>query len=299
MRNALAAALTALAAEHPELVVLSGDIGNRLFDPFKTRFADRFFNCGIAEANMTTVAAGLALEGFRPVTYTISAFNSYRCFEQIRLDVCYQNLPVIIVGVGAGLSYAPLNASHHSLEDVGIMRTLPNMTVMAPGDSYEAAAALKAAIRHSGPVFIRIGKKGEPLVYDSEPELVIGKALPLRSGKRVAVLCSGTMLKPALDTAAALDTALWSFPTVKPLDEALLHRVFTHYELVVTCEEHSLIGGFGSAVAEWCAGTPYGRKLLRFGTPDRFLHNTGNRTAALARVGLEAPSMIEAIGKRL
>jgi len=299
MRNAFAAAVTSLASECPELVLLYADIGNRLFDPFKSQFPGRYFNCGIAEANMTTVAAGMALEGLRPVTYTISSFNSYRCFEQIRLDVCYQNLPVIIVGVGAGLSYAPLNATHHSLEDVGIMRTLPNLTVMCPADPHEVTAAMRAALRHPGPVFMRIGKKGEPAVHAGVPELTIGKALPLRNGKKVAILASGTIMKYALDAAGQLDAALWSFHTVKPLDEVLLAEIFAQYELVVTCEEHSLIGGLGSAVAEWCVGTSYGRKLLRLGTPDRFLAYTGNQAAALAGTGLDAKGIIAAIQEKL
>ena len=158
MRNAFAQEITALAAEDKRIVLLSGDIGNRLFDPYKKQFPDRFYNCGVAEANMTSVAAGMALSGLRPVTYTIAAFNTVRCLEQIRVDVCYQGLPVVIVGVGGGLSYAALNATHHALEDVAFLRILPNMTVICPGDAWEVRAAVRAAIKHNGPVYVRLGK---------------------------------------------------------------------------------------------------------------------------------------------
>ena len=177
MRAAFADEIEKLASEDRRIVLLSGDIGNRMFGTFKDKFPDSFYNCGVAEANMTGMAAGMALCGLRPVTYTITAFNTARVLEQIRLDVCYQNLPVIIVGVGGGLSYASLNATHHALEDIAFLRVLPNMTVICPGDAWEVRAAIKAAIKINGPVYIRMGKKGEPLVHKSLPNLKIGEGL--------------------------------------------------------------------------------------------------------------------------
>ena len=159
MRAAFANEIEALSAKDERLVLLSGDIGNRMFDTYKEKFPNRFYNCGVAEANMTGIAAGMALCGLRPITYTITAFNTIRCLEQIRLDVCYQNLPVIIVGVGGGLSYSSLNATHHALEDIASLRVLPNMTVICPGDAWEVRAALRAAIEVDGPVYIRMAKK--------------------------------------------------------------------------------------------------------------------------------------------
>src|SRR2546430_5284860 len=164
MRNAFATEITSLASEDERLVLLSGDIGNKLFDGYKEKFPERFFNCGVAEANMMGMAAGMALSGMRPITYTITPFTTTRCFEQIRVDVCYHNVPVIIVGVGGGLSYASLGATHHSCEDIALLRMLPNMTVICPGDAIEVRGALRAALRHDGPVYIRLGKKGEPIV---------------------------------------------------------------------------------------------------------------------------------------
>jgi transketolase len=166
MRNAFAAEITELAIHDPRIVLLSGDIGNRLFDRLKEQCPGRFFNCGVAEANMIGVAAGMGLCGLRPVAYTIAPFLTARCLEQIRLDRCYQRVPVVLVATGAGLSYASLNATHHSCEDIAWLRVLPNMTVLCPGDPVEVRLALRAAMQHDGPVYVRIGKKGEPVVHE-------------------------------------------------------------------------------------------------------------------------------------
>jgi transketolase len=174
MRNAFADEITKLGAVDQRVVLLSGDIGNKLFDKYKEKAEGRFFNCGVAEANMMSVAAGMALCGLRPVIYTITPFTTTRCFEQIRVDACYHKAPVIIVGTGSGLSYAELGPTHHSCEDMAILRALPEMTVMAPGDVPELRAALRAALKQDGPVYIRIGKKGEPNIHPGE----------LRSGDR-------------------------------------------------------------------------------------------------------------------
>src|SRR5882672_9947775 len=192
MRNAFAKQITTLARQDERIVLLSGDIGNRLFDDFKARFPTRFYNCGVAEANMIGVAAGMAMSGLRPVCYTITPFVTYRCMEQIRVDVCYHHVPVVIVGTGAGLSYASLGGTHHSCEEVGMLRLLPGLTVLAPGDEWEVRGAVKAALAHPGPVYMRIGKKGEPVVHKTEPELTIGKAIPIRSGTEVCLLNAGT-----------------------------------------------------------------------------------------------------------
>ncbi len=292
MRNAFASELTALAAGDPRLVLLSGDIGNKLFDPFKAAHPDRFLNCGVAEANMVGVAAGLALSGFRPITYTIASFATLRCFEQIRVDVCYHQLPVIIVGVGAGLSYAANGATHHACEDLACLRALPNMTVVAPGDPWEVRAALRAAIDLGGPVYLRLGKKGETPVHQQVPPLVLGRGLTIRAGTDVCLLSTGTMLPVVLSAAERLaalgvSAGVVSHHTVKPLDGPLLTEAFARHELVVTIEEHSLIGGLGGAVAEWLADGPAPQaRLLRLGTGDEFLHHAGGQDYARGCFGL-------------
>ncbi len=305
MRNAFATEINAQAARDPRVVLLSGDIGNRLFDPIKANAPDRFLNCGVAEANMMTVAAGMAMNGLRPVVYTIAPFVTTRCLEQIRVDVCYHQLPVVIVGVGAGLSYAALGATHHSCEDIALLRALPNMSVVSPADAHEVRGALRAALQHDGPVYMRIGKKGEPLVHDRAPEFSIGQAIVIRTGRRVAFLANGTVVKVALDTADRLGRVglmpeVVSFHTVKPLDHATLTRVFDEFDLIVTVEEHSLVGGLGSSVAEWLADTePRRARLLRIGTPDRFLHQAGEQEHAREVFGLTPEHIAERVLGRL
>jgi len=305
VRNAFAAEINAQAASDPRVVLLSGDIGNRLFDTIKASAPDRFVNCGVAEANMMSVAAGMAMNGLRPVVYTIAPFVTTRCLEQIRVDVCYPKLPVVIVGVGAGLSYASLGVTHHSCEDIAMLRALPNMSVVSPADAHEVRGALRAALQHDGPVYLRIGKKGEPLVHDREPPFTIGKAIVLRAGRQVAFLANGTVVKAALDAAQRLGelglaAEVMSFHTVKPLDEATLTRVFDEFDLVVTIEEHSVVGGLGSGVAEWLAdgGARRGR-LLRVGTPDRFLEQSGEQEHARHVFGLTPEHIADRVRARL
>jgi transketolase len=202
MRNAFASEVTAIAREDERVVLLSGDIGNRLFNDFKQHCDARFLNCGIGEANMISMAAGLALSGLKPITYTITTFTTLRCLEQIRLDVCWHNLPVVVVGVGCGLSYSSLNATHHALEDLAILRVLPNMTILAPADQAEVRASLRAAVAHNGPVYIRLGKKGEPKVHTSAPAFQIGKWIPVREGTDVCLLAVGNMVHVAQEAAS-------------------------------------------------------------------------------------------------
>lgn len=301
MRNAFASEITDLAEENDHLVLLAGDIGNKLFDRFKEAHAERFINCGVAEANMVSVAAGMALAGLRPVTYTINSFATTRCYEQIRVDVCYHHLPVVIVGVGGGLSYATLGATHHSCEDLAIMRVLPNLAVVCPCDPVETRLALRAALSHGGPVYIRLGKKGETKVHSVEPEFKIGEAIVVRPGKNVCILSIGNAMPIALEAADQLDqkgisTQVVSFHTLKPLDEKCLKEVFGAFKTVATLEEHSVLGGLGGAVAEW--RVLHGIKsaqFLSFGTQDRFLHEAGDQEYARKSYGLTAEAVRQKI----
>ena len=271
MRNAFADEITSLAEHDSRIVLLSGDIGNRLFNDLK------------------------------PVVYTIASFAIYRAFEQIRVDLCYPNLPVVIVGVGAGLGYASNGPTHHSCEDIAVLRALPNMTVLTPADAWELRSLLEAALQLAGPSYMRIGKKGEPLVHETRPAIQIGQALELRSGSDIAILCSGTLMPQTLDVASDLEstgikTSVFSMHTVKPLDEKLLERLFRDVKLVVTIEEHSRIGGLGSAVAEWKADHfQANARLLRLGTPDQILHHSGEQEHALEMCGLTVGKMTSTI----
>lgn len=298
MRNAFADEITRLGKEDGRVVLLSGDIGNKLFDKFKEHGGERFLNCGVAEANMMSVASGMALCGLRPVVYTITPFTTTRCFEQIRVGACYHRAPVTIVGTGSGLSYAELGPTHHSLEDLAILRTLPGITVFAPCDEVELRLGLRAALKQDGPLYMRIGKKGEPIIHKTPPAtFALGKAVTVRQGSDACIIAAGTIMPEALAAAAGLakvgvSVRVESFHTIKPLDTARLAEVFTGYRLVAVVEEHGLAGGLGGAIAEWRAGQEGElARMLAFGTPDEFMHEVGSQEYARNRFGLTADNI--------
>lgn len=300
MRNAFADELTAIARENRDVVLLSGDIGNKLFDSLKKVDARRFYNCGVAEANMMGVAAGMALSGLRPVVYTIAPFTTTRCFEQIRVDAAYHQAPVVIVGTGSGLSYADLGPTHHSLEDMAILRTLPNMRVLAPCDCTELRLALRAAVKEDGPVYIRIGKKGEPAVHAHEPDFRIGRGIVVRPGTEVGVLAAGTIMPEVLRAADLLaergvSAEVVSFHTVKPLDTVYLDQACGRFKLLATVEEHGRIGGLGGAVAERLAPRRDAPAQIIFGTADEFMHEVGSQRYAREKYGLTASNIAETV----
>ncbi|MGJ4962406.1 transketolase family protein [Bradyrhizobium sp. HKCCYLRH3061] len=302
MRNAFADELTKLGNEDSRVVMLSGDIGNRLFDKFKDKHPSRFFNCGVAEANMMGVAAGMAMNGLRPVAYTITPFVTTRCLEQIRTDVCYHEAPVTIVAVGAGLAYSGLGPTHHACEDISFLRSIPNMVVICPGDAFEVRGALRAAMQQDRPVYIRMGKKGEPVVHKGPiTDFKIGKAIMIEEGSDVCLLSTGNMLPEAIEAGHRLkekgiSAEVVSFHTVKPLDEDKLKQAFSRFKLVATIEEHSLIGGFGAAVSEWLVDSETSaKKFLRFGTPDAFFKKSGEQEYAREVLGLTGHQIADKI----
>lgn len=297
MRNAFAQEILEIAREHPKLVLVTADIGNRLFDPFKAEFPERFLNCGVAEANMTGIAAGMASQGLRALTYTITPFATTRCLEQIRVDLCYHNFPVTVCGVGSGYAYGALGATHHACEDISFLRSLPNMAVVCPGDPLEVRALLREAVKWPTPLYFRMAKKGEPEVHSQTPRATIGKALVLKSGNRCCLLSTGGTLPLALETAERIgDCEVVSMHTVKPLDTDYLAAAVGRFPLIITVEDHSLIGGLGAAVAEWMVDRgPCKTRLLRVGTPDRFIKDCGETHYLFERVGLTPQSIVERI----
>lgn len=229
-----------------------------------------------------------------------------RVMEQIRVDLCYHRSNVIVVGVGAGLSYAALGPTHHSMEDVAALRALPHMTVVCPADPVEARLSLRAALKHEGgPVYLRMGKKGEPAVHQADFDFKIGKATLLKPGTDVALLGSGTILPEAVKAAEILSAKgisaeLVSFHTVKPLDESYLAAAFARFKVVATLEEHGLAGGFGSAVAEWASDRDgLKAKLCRVGSSDEFLHECGEQEHARRHFGLDGASIAAKVLRRL
>jgi transketolase len=248
------------------------------------------------------VAAGMAMNGLRPVAYTITPFVTTRCLEQIRTDVCYHEAPVTIVAVGAGLAYSGLGPTHHACEDISFLRSIPNMVVICPGDAFEVRAALRASMQQDRPVYIRMGKKGEPVVHSGPlADFKIGKAITITDGSDVCLLSTGNMLPEVVEAAHKLkehgvSAKVVSFHTVKPLDEACLTDAFGRFKLVATIEEHSLIGGFGAAVSEWLVDTQTpAQKFLRFGTPDAFFKKSGEQEYAREMLGLTGHQIAEKI----
>ena len=285
MRNAYAKELEQIARQDKRVVLLSGDIGNRMFDSYQNQFPERFYNCGIAESSMMSIAAGLALNGFRPFVYTITPFTTLRCMEQIKIDVCYHEAPVTIVGTGSGLSYAQLGPTHHSLDDIGAMRLLPKMNVYCPCDPIEVKLGLRAILQQSQPTYVRLGKKGEPNFHDESLDSVtLGKSITMKNGRDVCIVSTGNAMKIAIDAAHCLDdegiyTGVESFHTVKPLDEVRLLSILEKFDLVCVLEEHSSVGGLHSAIAQWIVENcpKYATKFVHKNFEDKFYSKVGSQ----------------------
>ena len=250
-----------------------------MFDAFKKVAPNRFLNCGIAEANMMSMAAGMALSGLKPIVYTITPFTTTRCLEQIRTGVAYHEAPVVIVGTGSGLSYAELGATHHSLEDLAILRCIPNIQVCTPADSLELEAHLREAIAGNKPTYIRIGKKGEPDLLTKSDNLRIGKANLLRPGKKILLMGIGPIITEGIEAAKILQNsgihmAIASMGSIKPLDQRfILERIKEGYDQFITLEEHHINGGLGTAVLEWLSENEIHHiKLKRMGVAYHFIH---------------------------
>jgi len=282
MRNTFARVMTELANERDDVCLLSGDIGNRMFDTYKEVDPLRFINCGIAEANMMSMAAGMALSGLRPVVYTITPFTTTRCLEQIRTGVAYHEAPVVIVGTGSGLSYAELGATHHSLEDLAILRSIPGLRICTPADSLELEAQLRQAITEAKPTYIRIGKKGEPNLLHGQTPLGIGKAHMIKPGERILLLGIGPILSEALAAREMLQKegvklAVASMGSIKPIDHQFLQKcVSDGFKNWISLEEHHQIGGLGSTLLEWLSEQRINAvQLSRMGIRDQFVHQLG------------------------
>jgi len=259
MRTAFINQLIAEAEQNDRIFLLVGDLGFSVVEPFAERFPNQYLNVGIAEQNMAGMAAGLAMEGYCVYIYSIGNFPTLRCMEQIRYDICYHNLNVKIVAVGGGYSYAALGASHHATEEYGMLRTIPNLTICAPGDPEETRQLTAFSARYNGPVYLRLGKAGEPLVYEkgSVPDMERGQVLNPVKGERVAVLSTGSVLKYAVDFVQSnqLNASVYSFPFIKPIADNQLIDILQKYDKLITIEEHQLMGGFGSAILEYLNDT--------------------------------------------
>lgn len=273
MRTAFIRALVELAESDERINLVVGDLGYRVVEPFRERFPQRFVNAGVAEQGMTGIAAGIALCGKVVFTYSIANFPTLRCLEQIRNDVCCHHADVKIVSVGSGLGYGALGMSHHATEDIAVMRALPSMTIVAPGDPVEAELATRAVIDQPGPAYLRLGKSGEPRIHGSKVSFSLGQALRVREGADITLIATGVMLWNAVQAAERLaregiQARVLSMHTIKPLDEEAVLAAARETAAIGTIEDHSVIGGLGSAVAEVLAESAERRvPFKRLGIP--------------------------------
>jgi transketolase len=303
MRTAFVKELCALAEQDERIWLICGDLGYSVLEVFAERFPDRFVNAGVAEQNMTGVAAGLAMTGKTVFTYSIANFPVIRCLEQIRNDVCYHNLDVKIVSVGGGLAYGSHGYTHHGVEDLAVMSVMPNMTVVAPGDPVEARAATRALVATPGPAYLRLGKAGEPVLHPPEIDFELGRAIPVRDGNDLTILSTGGMLGVSIDAAVQLEkqgisVRLLSMPTLVPFDAAAVKRAAHETGGILTVEEHG-VGGLGTHTAEVLAtlasATPF--FPLRLGSTP--LKVAGTQSHLRGGQGLDVPGILAAAERLL
>lgn len=304
MRDHVVGRITELAMADPRIILITGDLGFGVLNEFREKCAGQFINAGVAEQNMTGLAAGMAMEGFIVFTYSIGNFPTLRCLEQIRNDVCYHNANVNILAVGGGFSYGPLGMSHHATEDISIMRALPNMRVLAPSDPWQAAALVDSLVNVPGPSYLRIDKSSAGLERQRESDFDIGMARVLRTGSDVTIIGAGGILAECIDAADILSNSnvsagVMELATIKPIDHDSISVVASNTSLVVTVEEHSIIGGLGGAVAEVMASEGCSAKLVRIGLNDIYSSVVGSQEYLRNYYRMDAAAIVERVSDAL
>jgi transketolase len=297
MRTAFINQLIEEAKTNNKIFLLVGDLGYSVVEPFAELFPDRYLNVGIAEQNMAGIAAGLAMEGYCVYIYSIGNFPTLRCMEQIRYDICYHNLNVKIVAVGAGYAYGSLGASHHATEDIGMLRSIPNMIVCSPGDPVEAKAITKISSNYQGPMFLRLGKAGEAIVHtENIPDLQIGDIQKVRivDDADSVILVSGSILDYAVKFIKDNDinTTIFSIPFVKPINKEQLLEIAKKYKKLIILEEHQKSCGVGSAIIEVLNDLYFNNeisffpKIKRIAIDDQFYSVSGSQIFLREKAGL-------------
>ena len=303
MRLAFTNSLIKVAQTDENIFLLTGDLGYGVLEGFIEKFPDRFFNMGVAEQNMIGTAAGLALSGKIPYVFSIATFPIMRGLEQIRNDVCYQNANVKIIGVGSGLTYSLYGATHQPIDDIAMTRALPNMVVISPGDPIETKLAVEFSAKHQGPVYIRIAAKGEPDIHSKEPKFELGKGIIVDNGDDVTLFVTGNMLANAKDAAQKLEekgisVRLISMPFIKPIDKKVILEAAKETKAIFTIEEHNIIGGLGTAIAEVLAESDESISFKRIALPDAFPSEIGGWAYLRKLYGLSPEGMVETVFKK-
>lgn len=302
MRTTFIDTLTKMARDDEKIMCIIGDTGFSVFENFEKEFGPRFVNVGIAEQNFVSFGAGLAAMGIKPYIYNVVSFMTLRATEQIMLDVCYQENPVVLIGVGGGFAYATAGPTHHALQDIAIMSAMPNMTVVCPGDPIEMEAVMYASQNYGKPLYIRIGRSVDPLVHKEKIDFVFGKAIPMFEGDDATLFVTGVMLKEAVEIRRVLaekgiNLAVYSMPTIKPLDALVVRKCAQKGAPIYTLEEHSIIGGLGDAVGRVLLENIKENPILfrKFGVPDRFAPVTGTREYLNSLFGISPEKVAEKI----
>ena len=298
MRTTFIKTLIELARQDDNIFLLTPDMGYSVLEPFRNEFPDRFLNTGIAEQNTIGVAAGLALTGKIVYVYSIIPFVTMRCYEQVRLDLAYNNTNVKLIGIGAGLTYGSLGPSHHAVEDIAIMRSIPNMTVLCPGDPIEVAELVKASHATFGPTYIRLGKNGEPRIHPEGTKIEIGKAITIVDGNDFALITTSNMLetgKKWVDEWKQDDVSvsLISMPSIKPFDSDTVIQLIEKEIPILVVEEHNVIGGLGTAVSEVIAKVGKPVKFKQIGINDEFSHVVGEHSFQREKFMLDKKPSLE------
>jgi transketolase len=305
LRDTFVRALMEIALQDKRIMLITADLGFGVLTPFAETFPDQYLNVGVAEQNMTGVATGLALEGKIVFTYSIGNFPTLRCLEQIRNDVCYHNANVKIVCIGGGFCYGPLGISHHATEDLTIMRVLPHMKVMAPGDLTETGLVTQMAYETAGPCYLRLGRGGEAKIHQNFLSVSLGQGIPLFPEGEVALLSTGGILMDAVMARETLvdqgvSASLHSLPFLQPLDHGLIEILAQTSRLMVTVEEHSIIGGLGGAVAEALAELPGPKPpLVRIGLREGFSNEVGDQQYLRETYGLSHGAIVRRVKEAL
>ncbi len=302
MRRTCLDTIYQLARNDERVIFLGSDLGTGTLEDMRRDIPGQFFMEGVSEANVIGMAAGLAMEGYIPFVNTIATFITRRAFEQVALDLCLHNLPVRLIGNGGGLVYAPLGPTHLATDDIATMRCLPNMTVIAPADATEMRCLVRGTMDLRSPVYIRLGKGGDPAIAETDRDIIVGRAIHLRKGDKVLLVATGVMTHRALAAADILESNgischVLHMHTIKPLDARTLLDIACRTRLVVTIEEHSLIGGLGSAILEAMAEQMGGAMpaVCRLGIPDRFIVDYGDQDMELGNLGLQPSGLAESV----
>lgn len=301
MRDTFVKTLIDIAKDNKDIELVTGDLGFGVLKPYWEQIPNQFTNAGIAEQNMTSMAAGMALEGKTVFTYSIGNFPTIRCLEQIRNDCAYHEANVKIVCVGGGFVYGSLGMSHHATEDLALLRALPNVVVMAPGDLVEAECATRAIANYPGTCYLRLGRGGEKRIHDKIENFQIGKAIKIQDGEKVAIFSTGAIFEEVKEAAEILkdkgiNPSIYTFPTVKPIDKEVIEYCGENFDYIVTVEEHNIVGGFGSAVSEVLSELKNKKAVLvRIGLNDTYSSIVGSQKYLRDQYGMSANKISQKI----